>query len=79
VPILIWVCFVVALGSSIEIGATSLMARALGTLVLASPVMAGATRTMVVSQHGRVGWGGVSDLVDLDLSRLDVRDDLFDL
>jgi hypothetical protein len=55
------------------------MARALGTLVLAFPILVGATRTMVVSQHGRVGWGGVSDLVDLDLSRLDVRDDLFDL
>lgn len=71
--------FVVALGPPIEIGVARLIVRALETLLLAPLIMAGAMGAVAVSRCGRVGWSRMPDLVNLDLSRLDMHGDLFDL
>lgn len=71
--------FIVVLGLSIEIGVACSIVRVLRALALASPIVAGATGAMTTSRHGRVGWGGVPNLIDLDLGRFDVHGDLLDL
>jgi hypothetical protein len=70
--------FVVAPRSFIEVGAASLVSRALRALMLTCSVMAGAVGATAVSQHGRVGWVGTADLIDLNLSRIDMRLDFLD-
>ena len=69
-------CFIVAPGSSIKIGAIGLVSGVLGALMLTSSIVAGATAT---SRRGRIRWVGVLELIDLDLSRYDMCSDLLDL
>ena len=68
--------FAVAPGSSIEIGAATLVSRVLNALMLTSSVTVGAAAK---SRCGRIRWVGVPKLVDLDLSCYDMRSDLLDL
>jgi hypothetical protein len=68
--------FVVAPGSSIEIGAANLVSGVLGALTLTSSVMA---RAVAMSRCSRIRQAGVLERVDLDLSRYDMRSDLLDL
>ena len=68
--------FVVAPGTSIEVGASSLRSGGIGAMMLASSAAAGAA---AICQHGGVRWRVVLELVDLDLCSYDVRTDLLDL
>ena len=68
--------FVVAPGSSIEIGVAALVSGVLNALMLTSFVTVGAAAT---SRRGRIRWVGVLELIDLNLSCYDMRSDLLDL
>jgi hypothetical protein len=70
------VSFVVAPGSSIEIGAVGLVSGAPDALMLTSSITAGAA---AMSRRSQIRQVGIPELVDLDLSRYNMRSDLLDL
>ena len=69
--------FVVASRPSIEIGATCLIARVIGTLALTPPVMARVMGAAAASRRSRIRWSRFLDLIDLDLGHLKMRGNLF--
>jgi hypothetical protein len=70
------VSFVVAPRSSIEIGAAGLVSGVPDALMLTSSITAGAA---AMSRRSQIRQVGIPELVDLDLSRYNMRSDLLDL
>ena len=68
--------FIVASGSSIEVGTSSLRSGALGAMMLASSIAVGAT---AMSGCSGIRWGIIPELVDLDLHCYDMCWNLLNL
>ena len=68
--------FIVTSGSPIEVGTSGHRSGAIGTVLLASSIIA---RAAAMSRRGEIRWGVILKLVDLDLCNYDVCSDLLDL